>query len=341
MDVVPYINQLSQMTAQNNAWSAEQVNKQMAFQERMSNTAHQREMADLKAAGLNPILSASSSGASTPSGNAASADNSAVSAISSILGSVLETENARAIADKNNSAAALRQQASDRAEMDRLVYSAQQNKKLQDAKLKVQYDFEREKMKADEAYRAGALAEQRAYHEASIKNDQDRLDLQRTELEWKMSQLASSGYSGSGSGSSTGSNNPFQDGSKLDSVFEWTDGFINALPDKGNTRIGKISLPNSAIKYVWNTFGSKSYDIIKNSSYAEIMNIVSGKSISSAKNEDPQALHPYGSMMSLKTQLEPYVYKYNTAKTVSARWKAEEEYYKAKKKLKSEIPALK
>lgn len=57
----------------------ESANKQMAFQDYMSSTAHTREVADLKAAGLNPILSANG-GAATGAGAMATSDSTALSA---------------------------------------------------------------------------------------------------------------------------------------------------------------------------------------------------------------------------------------------------------------------
>lgn len=49
--------------------------EQMDFQERMSNSSYQRAVADMKKAGINPMLAVNQGGASTPSGATANMQN--------------------------------------------------------------------------------------------------------------------------------------------------------------------------------------------------------------------------------------------------------------------------
>lgn len=72
----------SDMAAAGREFSNWQADKAMGFSERMANTAYQRAMADMKSAGLNPILAYQQGGGPAPQGTAGSASTASATGAS-------------------------------------------------------------------------------------------------------------------------------------------------------------------------------------------------------------------------------------------------------------------
>lgn len=93
--------------AKQREWSSAEAQKQREYEERLSNTAYQRALSDMKAAGINPNVLGMSGGASTPSSSipsgfaAHAASHNPAAFNSSYFGSLMSTAVSRTLHNNN------------------------------------------------------------------------------------------------------------------------------------------------------------------------------------------------------------------------------------------------
>lgn len=144
------LNFLGQKDA--NATNMQLAQNQMDFQREMSNTSYQRAVADMKKAGLNPMLAYSQGGASSPGGASTTVQNKFSGAVQAAQQMQLQNETIKQIQSQTqvNNATAAKTQA------DTLL-SAQELKNRTQSELNLKEDMQRI---INAAKREGATATQ-------------------------------------------------------------------------------------------------------------------------------------------------------------------------------------
>lgn len=136
-DLIPGVGDANAINRANEA-NVALNEKQMRFQERMSNTAYQRAMLDMKKAGLNPMLAFQQGGASVPNGASANIQaasktglaNTALSAFTGIQNSRNQTAQTNANIAQAESTIKLQdtQSAKNMADTQRQIVDTQREK---------------------------------------------------------------------------------------------------------------------------------------------------------------------------------------------------------------------